>query len=176
MHGILVFKPLPAHVSDELVCRAILPEKNIDGVSPLSMAHAYSGTGVGFYPCTAVACMEILKHYGIPLAGRKVSILGRSLVIGKPLAMLLMAENATVTICHSKTEDLCERSRDADILAVCIGRSGMIDENYVDGSKEQIILDIGINSNEDGNLSGDVDFEAVLPHVAAITPVPGGAQ
>ena len=95
-------------------------------------------------------------------------------MIGKPLAMLLMAENATVTICHSKTEDLCERSRDADILAVCIRRSGMINKNYVDGSKEQIILDIGINSNEDGNLSGDVDFEAVLPHVAAITPVPGG--
>lgn len=174
VHGILVFKPLPAHVSDELVCRAISPEKDIDGVSPLSMAHAYSGTGVGFYPCTAVACMEILKHYGFSLSGRKVSILGRSPVIGKPLAMLLMAENATVTICHSKTEDLCEQSRDADILAVCIGRSGMIDENYVDGSKEQIILDIGINSNEDGNLSGDVDFEAVLPHVAAITPVPGG--
>lgn len=174
VNGILIFRPLPVHISEDLVCHAISPEKDIDGISPLSMAYAYSGAGAGFYPCTAVACMEILKYYGVHLSGRKVSILGRSLVIGKPLAMLLMAEDATVTICHSKTENLREQSRQADILAVCIGRSRMIDGSYVDESKTQLVLDIGINSDEDGNLSGDVDYESVYPHISAITPVPGG--
>ena len=173
IHGILIFRPLPKHIDDEAIRGALAPEKDIDGITDGSLCGIFTGSHRGFAPCTARACMEILAHYGIDLAGKKTAVLGRSLVIGKPAAMMAMEQNATVTVCHSKTgeEKMKAICRESDILIAAMGRAAMIDESYIrDG---QVVLDVGINVNEEGKLCGDVDADSAAA-AGFLTPVPGG--
>lgn len=172
VHGILMFRPLPRHIDEAAVCDSIAPEKDMDGVTEGSMAGIFSGSGKGYPPCTAQACIEILDHYGVELRGKHAVIVGRSNVIGKPAAMLMLGRNATVTICHTKTADMEAECRRADIIVAAAGKAGVISADHV--SPGQIVLDVGINVTPEGKLTGDVDFEAVEPIVSAITPVPGG--
>ena len=171
-HGILIFRPLPSHIDEKKVLELISPQKDADGVTDASMLGIYADTGVGNPPCTAEACMEILKHYDIRLQGKKTVVLGRSLVVGKPLALILLKENATVTICHSKSENLSKICKEADILIAAVGKAKLLDKEYV--SEGQIVIDVGINMGEDGKLCGDVNFEEVESVVSKISPVPGG--
>ncbi|GHU50888.1 bifunctional protein FolD [Clostridia bacterium] len=172
VHGVLLLRPLPDHLDENKICDSLDPEKDVDGITSMSMAGVYMGSGVGYPPCTAQACMEILNHYGVRTAGKKAVIIGRSLVIGKPLAMMLMAGDATVTICHSKTVDLGRTARDADILVAALGRGGVVGRDFFRAG--QTVIDVGINVGRNGTISGDVDFEEANRTVAAITPVPGG--
>ena len=172
VHGILMFRPLPRYIDEAAVCDSIAPEKDMDGVTEGSMAGIFSGSGKGYPPCTAQACIEILDHYGVDLHGKSVTIVGRSNVIGKPAAMLLLGRNATVTVCHTKTADIGAECRRADIIVAAAGKAGVISADHV--SPGQIVLDVGINVTPEGKLTGDVDFDAVEPIVSAITPVPGG--
>ena len=172
VHGILMFRPLPKHINEALVCESISPAKDVDGITSGSLAGVFAGTDVGFPPCTPKACMEILSHYGIELQGRKAVVVGRSLVVGKPAAMMLLGKHATVTVCHTRTADMAAVCREADILIVAAGRANVVDENYL--SSGQVVLDVGINTDDSGNLCGDVCFDRAEPLVAYITPVPGG--
>ena len=172
VHGILMFRPLPKHIDEALVCEAISPHKDIDGITSGSMAGVFSGTNTGFPPCTPKACMEILDHYGYNVQGKNVVVVGRSLVVGKPAAIMLLAKHATVTICHTRTPDMPAVCREADILLVAAGRANVVDKSYL--TPGQIVLDVGINTDEQGNLCGDVNFAQAESIVAAITPVPGG--
>lgn len=172
IHGCLMLRPLPKHIDDLRVREALLPEKDIDGITEGSLAGVFSGTKRGFPPCTAQACMEILRYYGIDPAGKRTVVIGRSLVIGKPVAMMLLGQNATVTICHTKTADMQSETRRAEILIVAAGRAGVVGAEYV--AEGQTVLDVGINFDAAGKMTGDVDFAAVEPIVGAITPVPGG--
>lgn len=172
VHGVLMFRPLPKHLDDEAVRAALAPAKDMDGITDGSMTAVYAGTGSGYAPCTAQACVELLKHYNIPIKGKRVVVIGRSLVIGKPVSLLLLAEHATVTICHSRSENLSEICKEADILVVAAGKAGMVRAESVRAS--QVVLDVGIHANADGTLCGDTRFAEVEPLVAAITPVPGG--
>ena len=174
IHGVLMFRPLPKHIDEKKVCEALAPEKDMDGITSGSMAGVFMDTPIGYPPCTAEAVMEMLDHYGIVLKGRKATVFGRSLVIGKPVAMMLMARHATITVCHSRTksDDFVEAGRDADIVITALGRAKMIGADKL--GEEQIIIDVGINVDEEGNLCGDVDFAEAEPKAAAITPVPGG--
>lgn len=172
VHGVLLFRPLPKHLDDEAARRALSPAKDMDGITDGAMAALYSGAAGGYPPCTAQACVELLKHNQIRLEGRHVVVVGRSLVIGKPAAMLLLAENATVTVCHSRSADLPKLCRDADILVVAAGKRGIVGKEHV--RLGQVVLDVGIHTDEAGNLCGDVRFDEVEPVVEAITPVPGG--
>ena len=174
IHGILVFRPLPAHVDDAKVCRTIDPRKDVDGISAGSMAAVFTGNGDGFPPCTAKACVEILDHYGIELEGKKVTVAGRSLVIGRPVAMMVLEKNATLTICHSRTkdEDFKNALKNADVIIAAVGKAGIIKAEDI--GEGQTIIDVGINTDENGDLCGDVDAEGILERAAAVTPVPGG--
>ena len=172
IHGVLIFRPLPKHLDDEAVRRALKPEKDIDGITDGSLVGVFAGTKQGFPPCTPQACMEILDHYGIDPKGKKAVVVGRSLVVGKPAAMMLLGKHATVTICHTRTVDMPAVCREADILIVAAGRAGVVGKDYV--SPNQVVIDVGINVNAEGKLCGDVDFDQVEPVVDAITPVPGG--
>jgi len=172
VHGILVFMPLPAHLDEKAVRAAIAPEKDVDGVTEGSAAGVYTGSGIGFAPCTARACVEILKYYGVPIAGKRVAVFGRSLVIGRPVSMLLMAENATVTICHSRSENAEAIAREADIVVAALGKAKALGGDYF--REGQTVIDVGINFDAEGKMCGDVDFSAAEPIVGAITPVPGG--
>ncbi|MBR5283779.1 MAG: bifunctional 5,10-methylene-tetrahydrofolate dehydrogenase/5,10-methylene-tetrahydrofolate cyclohydrolase [Clostridia bacterium] len=172
IHGVLLFRPLPKHINENRVCAALAPEKDMDGITDGSMAGIFSGSGTGYPPCTAQACIEILDHYGIEITGKKATVLGRSNVIGKPVAMLLLQRNATVTVCHTRTKDLTGTCAAAEILIAAAGKAGVVSAEHV--SEGQIVLDVGINVTEEGNLVGDVDFTAVEPVVQAITPVPAG--
>lgn len=172
IHGCLMFRPLPAHIDEMRICDMLAPEKDIDGISKASLAGVFTDEPHGFPPATAQACLEILDHYGIPVEGKHVVVVGRSLVIGKPVAMMLLGRNASVTVCHSKTEDLVFLTRLADIVICATGRARAYGAVYF--SPGQTVLDVGINFDADGNLCGDVDFDAVEPFVGAITPVPGG--
>jgi methylenetetrahydrofolate dehydrogenase (NADP+)/methenyltetrahydrofolate cyclohydrolase len=170
--GILIFRPLPKHISDSRVRETLSPDKDIDGITDGSLAGIFTGSGRGFCPCTAEACMVILDHYNIPISGKKACVVGRSLVIGKPVSQLLLAKNATVTICHTKTENLPDETKSADIIIAAAGHRGTIKpENVKPG---QTVIDVGINTDENGNMCGDVDFLPVEAIVGAITPVPGG--
>ena len=171
--GVLIFRPLPAHIDDEAVCRALDPAKDIDGITPQSMAELFMDRGGCFAPCTARACIDLLDYYGIELTGKRVTVFGRSLVVGKPVAMLAMSRNATVTICHSRTApgDMEAAGRNADIVIAAIGRAGFIGQDLI--GTDQIILDVGINDDGAGGICGDVDPEAAAK-AAALTPVPGG--
>lgn len=172
VHGVLMFRPLPKTIDEHAVCEALLPAKDMDGITSGSLAAVYAGTKNGYPPCTAAACVELLRHYEIPLAGKRVVVIGRSLVIGKPVSMLLLAENATVTICHSKSQALPEICREADILVVAAGKAGMVGAESLRSG--QIVLDVGIHVDAEGNLCGDARFDEAEPIVEAITPVPGG--
>ena len=156
------------------IAREVLdPAKDIDGCTTGSMAGVYAGTELGFAPCTAQACIEILDHYGIQIAGKRAVVIGRSTVIGRPVAMMLMHRNATVTICHTKTEDPASIARNADIVIACCGRARNVGKEYA--APGQTVIDVGINWDEAlGKIVGDVDFDAVEPIVGAITPVPKG--
>lgn len=172
VHGVLILRPLPAHIDDRAVCRALAPEKDIDGITEYSMAGLYSDKKIGFAPCTAEACIDMLDHYKIDIAGKRAVVVGRSFVVGKPAAMMLLRRNATVTICHRKTKNLAEICRGAEILVVAIGQTKMIDAEYL--SPGQVIIDIGINFDENDKLCGDVNYAEANGVVKAITPVPGG--
>lgn len=172
VHGILLLRPLPAHIDETAACNAILPDKDVDGVTNASLAAVFTGAPHGFAPCTAAACIALLDHYGVELAGKRAVVVGRSLVVGRPLAMLLLHRNATVTLCHTRTRDLAAVCREADILVAAAGREGVVGAAHV--SAGQVVLDVGIHVREDGTLCGDVAFDEVEPVVAAVTPVPGG--
>ena len=172
LHGCLLFRPLPRHMDEAAVRAALCPAKDVDGVTDASLAGVFANTGAGFAPCTAQACLEILRHYQVPLSGARVTVVGRSLVVGKPAAMLLDRENATVTMCNSRTKNLPAVCREADVLVVAMGRRAAIGAACL--RPGQIVVDVGIHVDAEGRLSGDVDFAAAEPVVEAITPVPGG--
>ena len=172
IHGCLLFRPLPRQFDDRTVRAALAPEKDIDGITDGSLAGVFTNTAIGYPPCTAQACLEILKYYSIPLSGRRAVVVGRSLVVGKPAAMMLDRENATVTICNSRTQDLPALCREADVLVVAMGRMGAIGGDCLRAG--QVVVDVGIHVNEEGRLCGDARFAEAEPVVDAITPVPGG--
>ena len=172
VHGCMVFRPLPDRELELEVCKLLDPEKDVDGMTFISLAGVFAGIEVGHPPCTAEACLEILDRSGMPLQGRKVTIVGRSLVVGKPVSAMLQNRNATVTMCHSKTRNLAQECRDAEILVVAIGKAKAIDKRFV--SPGQTVIDVGINVDESGKTCGDVDYGEVSPLAHAITPVPGG--
>ena len=172
IHGVLMFRPLPKHIDQTLVENALAAEKDVDCQTDASLGGVFTGKKVGFPPCTPQACMEILDHYGIDCTGKKAVVVGRSLVVGKPAAMMLIKKNATVTTCHTRTIDMPSVAREAEILIVAAGRAGVVGAEYA--APGQIVIDVGINVNEEGKLCGDVDYAAVEPIVDAITPVPGG--
>lgn len=172
IHGCLMFRPLPDKTMEEAACSLLSPEKDVDGMTPGSLATVFSGKGAGYPPCTAESCIALLDHYNIPLEGKRVTVIGRSLVIGKPVSMMLQARNATVTMCHTKTVNLPEICRNAEILVVAAGKAGVVNADFV--APGQIVLDVGINVNAEGKLCGDVAFDDVEPITEAITPVPGG--
>ena len=172
VHGVLMFRPLPKQFNDRTVRAALAPEKDIDGITDDSLAGVFTNTDLGYAPCTAQACLEILKHYNVPLSGKRAVVVGRSLVVGKPAAMMLDRENATVTLCNSRTRDLPALCREADVLVVAMGRRGAIGADCL--RKGQVVVDVGIHVNEEGKLCGDVRFDEAEPIVEAVTPVPGG--
>ena len=173
IHGILLFRPLPKHLDNEKARQMLNPAKDIDGCTDLSLAGVFTNTKAGFPPCTAQAAMEILHYYGIPVKGKKAAVIGRSLVVGRPVAMMLMHENATVVNCHTRTVDVPSITREADILITASGQLHSVTKEYT--NPHQVVIDVGINWDEArGGISGDVAFEDVEPNVAAITPVPGG--
>lgn len=172
VHGVLIFRPLPGHISDAKVRAALAPEKDVDGITDGSLAGVFTGSGRGFCPCTAQSCAEILDHYGVDCTGMRAVVMGRSLVIGKPVAQLLLARNATVTVCHTRTRELSAETRRADIIVTAVGHLNSLTSDMV--GPGQVVIDVGINTNAEGKLVGDVDFEAVEPVVSSITPVPGG--
>lgn len=172
VHGVLIFRPLPKHLDEEAVRQALLPAKDIDGITDGSLAGVFTGNGNGFPPCTAQACMEILDFYKVNCAGKRAVVIGRSLVVGKPAAIMLMGKNATVTVCHTKTVDMPSVARNAEILIVAAGKANAVTKEYL--APGQIVVDVGINMTADGKLCGDVKFDEAEPIVSAITPVPGG--
>ena len=172
VHGVLMFRPLPKHLDDEAARRALDPRKDMDGITDGSLAGVFTNTALGYPPCTAQACLEILKFYGIPLSGRRAVVVGRSLVVGKPAAMMLDRENATVTLCNSRTQNLPEVCKQADIVVVAMGKAGAVGAEHL--REGQVVVDVGIHVNEEGKLCGDVRFGEAEPLVEAITPVPGG--
>ncbi len=174
IHGVLIFRPLPSHIDENAICEALVPEKDVDGITAGSMAGVFMDSDTGFPPCTAEACMELLEHYGFELEGKRVAVIGRSLVIGRPVAMMAMRRNATVTICHSRTTPgtLKEIVGAADIVIAAVGKGRMIKRDIL--GTNQIVVDVGINVDDEGKLCGDVDFDDVTDVAAAITPVPGG--
>lgn len=172
IHGLLILRPLPSHIDEERVCNALTPYKDVDACNEQSLGTLFTGGGGVFAPCTAQACIEILDHYGIEVAGKRAVVIGRSLVIGKPLAMLLLERDATVTIAHSRTRLLEELVCGADIVVACVGRAAMIGRPHV--SAGQVLIDVGINVTEDGKLVGDIAFDEVVDVVDAVTPVPRG--
>ncbi|MDM8202525.1 bifunctional methylenetetrahydrofolate dehydrogenase/methenyltetrahydrofolate cyclohydrolase FolD [Allofournierella massiliensis] len=171
VHGILVQLPLPAQIDEQAVIAAIPPEKDVDGFSPVNVGRMMIGEEC-FLPCTPAGCIEMLKSTGVPIAGKQAVVLGRSNIVGKPAAMLLLRENATVTICHSKTEDLAAVCAGADILVAAIGKPKFVTGDMV--KPGAVVIDVGINRDENGKLCGDVDFAAAEAKASFITPVPGG--
>lgn len=170
VHGIILQTPLPAGVGFARAATAIDPRKDVDGANPLSLGRLAAGLPA-FPPATAQAVVALLEHYGIPVAGRNAVVVGRSTVVGKPLAHLLLARDATVTVCHSRTADLAESTRRADVLVAAVGRAGLIGNEHVHPAA--VVIDVGTNATDDGGLVGDVD-PAVEERVAGLTPVPGG--
>lgn len=170
--GILMLRPLPKQLDEKQIENKIDPRKDLDGISPLNLAKVYAGDESGYAPCTAEAVIEMLDYAGIDIKGKRVTVVGRSLVIGKPVSMLLMKRNATVTVCHTKTVDMEGTCRNAEILVAAAGSARMIKKDYV--AEGAIVVDVGINVDEEGNLCGDVDFDTITDIAAIATPVPGG--
>lgn len=171
VHGILVFRPLPKHLDEEVIKEMVAPMKDVDCMGSANTAHVFAQDGKGHAPCTPQAVIEMLDFYGYDLTGKKAVVVGRSMVVGKPLAQMLLKKNATVTICHTKTADLRAEVKAADFVFACAGVAKMLDASYV--SEGQVVIDVGINVL-DGKLCGDVDYETVSEIAAAATPVPGG--
>ena len=172
VHGVLLLMPLPAHIDAAAVKASLSPKKDIDCLTAENMAKIYADDSTGFAPCTPAAVMALLQCNSIDLRGKNVTVIGRSLVVGKPLSMLLLSKNATVTICHSRTKDLAAVCRQADILIAAVGRARMVNANFV--KPGAVVIDVGINVDEKGQMCGDVDFDAVAEIAEAVTPVPGG--
>jgi methylenetetrahydrofolate dehydrogenase (NADP+)/methenyltetrahydrofolate cyclohydrolase len=170
--GILVFRPLPKHIDEEVIRNAISPKKDVDCMHPLNLEKIFEGDMSGFAPCTPKAAMEMLKYYNIPLEGKNVVVVNRSMVVGKPLTMMLLQENATVTVCHSRTKDLHKITSNADVVIVALGKAKFFDEKYF--NEKSVVIDVGVSLDENGKLSGDVDYDKVHEMVDKITPVPGG--
>ena len=171
VNGILVQLPLPAHINEEKILLAIAPEKDVDGFHPVNVGNLSIGRP-GFVSCTPAGVIQLLKRSGIEIQGKECVVLGRSNIVGKPMSMLLLRENGTVTVCHSRTENLKEITKRADILVVALGKPKFVDASYV--KEGAVVIDVGIHRNADNKLCGDVDFDSVAPHCSAITPVPGG--
>ena len=171
VHGCLLMRPVPKHMDGSAVCEALRPEKDLDGMGTRALGALFAGQKGAFAPCTACSCMELLDYYQVPLEGARVAVLGRSLVIGKPVSQLLLAKNATVTVCHSRSRDLPALCREADVLIAAIGRPGFVGADFL--REGQTVLDVGATM-VDGVMCGDVDFAAAEGLVRAITPVPGG--
>lgn len=172
IHGCLMFRPLPEFLDEKALCDLLVPHKDVDGISSAALAGVFTDDPDSLPPATAEACIKVLDHYKVPLQGKHVVVVGRSLVIGKPVSMMLLRHNASVTICHSKTEDLPKIMSQADIVICATGRARAFGAEYF--SPGQVVLDVGINFDVEGHMCGDVDFEAVEPLVGSITPVPGG--
>ena len=172
IHGCLLFRPLPKQFDDRTIRAALAPEKDIDGITDGSLAGVFTNSAIGYPPCTAQACLEILKYYQVPLSGKRVVVVGRSLVVGKPAAMMLDRENATVTLCNSRTRNLPALCQEADVVVVAMGKQGAIGGEHLRAG--QVVVDVGIHVNSEGKLCGDVRFDEAEPLVEAVTPVPGG--
>ena len=170
--GILLLRPLPKTMDERAFERMIDPRKDLDGISPVNMAGVFAGEEDGFAPCTAEAVIEVLKAYDIEITGKHAVIVGRSMVVGRPLSMLFLKENATVTLCHTRTKDLGKMCREADILVAAAGKAGMLSAEHVAGGA--VVIDVGINVYENGRLCGDVKWEGLETAALAATPVPGG--
>ena len=171
VNGILVQLPLPEQINEEKIIQTISPDKDVDGFHMQNVGALCTG-GKGYVSCTPLGIITLLKRSGIEIAGKRCVVMGRSNIVGKPMAMLLLRENGTVTICHSKTQDMKEITKQADILVVAIGKPKFVDETYV--KEGAVVIDVGIHRNAENKLCGDVDFDRVAPHTSAITPVPGG--
>ena len=182
IHGCIMFRPLPEHLKAEQdeICNTLIPQKDVDCMTDLSYSGVFTGKNIGFAPCTAEACMKIIEHYGIECRGKRAVVIGRSLVVGKPAAMMLLQRDATVTVCHTKTENLSEYTKAADIIITAAGTLKSLTAEHVKAG--QIVIDVSMNWDEDklnskgekGAMAGDADFESIEPIVKAITPVPGG--
>jgi methylenetetrahydrofolate dehydrogenase (NADP+)/methenyltetrahydrofolate cyclohydrolase len=172
VHGILLQLPLPKGLDETLALAAIDPAKDVDGLHPTNLGRLLAGERGGTVPCTPAGCLEILDHYGVKLEGAEAVVVGRSRLVGKPLAQLLLARNATVTTCHTRTRDLAEHTRRADVLCVAAGRPHMITGDMV--REGAWVIDVGVNRLESGKLAGDVDFDSVVARAGGVTPVPGG--
>lgn len=172
VHGILVLQPLPEHLSIEPIKDMINPIKDVDALSPVNLYKVFVSDKSGYAPCTAEGVIETLDYMKINCTGKKCAVIGRSLVVGRPLGMLLLAKNATVTYCHSRTKNLAEEVKNSDILVAAVGVPKLVTADYV--NENMTVIDVGINVDESGHMCGDVDFDAVEPIVANITPVPGG--
>lgn len=170
--GILLLLPLPKSICQKDIEQMIDPEKDMDGISPVNIARVFSGDASGYAPCTAEAVVEVLKANEIPMEGKRAVIVGRSMVVGKPLSMLMLKENATVTVCHTRTKELTEECRRAEILIAAAGKAKMLGAGHV--GKDAVVIDVGINVDENGKLCGDVDFAAIQEQASMATPVPGG--
>lgn len=172
INGILIMRPLPPKINEKEILRKLRPEKDLDCITKENIAGVMLGEPSAFAPCTAQAVIEMLKGYGIPIAGKRVVILGRSMVVGKPLSMLFLKENATVTVCHSKSENLKEITKEADILVVAIGKAKFVGSSYI--REGAIVVDVGINMDEEGKLCGDCDYDTMTEKASMLSPVPGG--
>lgn len=172
INGIMVMRPLPQHISENIVKYKIAPEKDVDCLNPINVSKVISGDDDGFAPCTPAAVIEILDYYGIKVEGKRTVVIGRSMVVGRPLAMMLLARNATVTICHTRTRNLAEETKKGEILIAAAGKAKMVTKDMV--SNGAVAVDVGINFDESGKMCGDVDFDSVYPIASSITPVPGG--
>lgn len=172
VNGVLLLRPLPKTMNDALVRNTLTPEKDIDGITDGSLAGVFTNTDKGYPPCTARACIEILDYYGYDMTGKRAVVVGRSLVVGKPVSMMLQAKNATVTMCHTRTVDLDKTCQSAEVLIVSAGKANAVGKSAL--SAGQVVVDVGINVDDAGNMCGDVDFAAAETLVAGVTPVPGG--
>lgn len=170
--GILLLRPLPKQICEKDIEKMIDPKKDLDGICPENIAKVFAGDETGFAPCTAEAVIEVLKANAVDITGKRVTVVGRSMVVGKPLSMLLLKENATVTVCHTRTVDLKGACRQAEILVAAAGRAKMLNGEYV--GRESVVIDVGINVDEEGKLCGDVDFASIQETASMATPVPGG--
>ncbi len=172
VHGILMFRPLPKHIDQDRMTNIIAPEKDVDAMNPINLEKIFEGDPTGLEPATPRAAVEMIKGHGYDLKGKDVVVINRSMVVGKPLAMMLLNENATVTMCHSKTSDLKSHTKRADFVVTALGRPAMLDTSYF--TPDSVVIDVGVGTTADGKLSGDVNYDEVKDFVAAITPVPGG--
>ena len=170
--GILLLRPLPRTINEKDIENMIDPKKDLDGISPINIAKVFAGDTTGFSPCTAEAVIEVLKAYDIELTGKRVTVVGRSMVVGKPVSMLLLKENATVTMTHTRTVDLKKTCSDAEIVIAAAGRAKMLNSDYC--RQDAVMIDVGINVDENGKLCGDVDYATLDGKASAATPVPGG--